>query len=141
MKQRASAGAGTGMLRLGQGPEVDSGALDAAIQGGGGNAGAADPTAFEAGRMDASQRRVGPGPWRCPVSGPTYAALDLGTNNCRLLIARPARREPGPFGFRIVDSFSRIVRLGEGLTQTGRLSEAAISRTVDALAICREKME
>jgi exopolyphosphatase/guanosine-5'-triphosphate,3'-diphosphate pyrophosphatase len=64
-----------------------------------------------------------------------YAALDLGTNNCRLLIARPTFE-----GFRVIDSFSRIVRLGEGLSQTGRLSEAAIARTIGALAICRDKM-
>jgi exopolyphosphatase/guanosine-5'-triphosphate,3'-diphosphate pyrophosphatase len=59
----------------------------------------------------------------------------LGTNNCRLLIARPAHE-----GFRIVDAFSRIVRLGEGLSHTGRLSEAAIRRTLGALAVCRDKM-
>ncbi|MCI4678429.1 Ppx/GppA family phosphatase [Rhodoblastus acidophilus] len=72
----------------------------------------------------------------------TYAALDLGTNNCRLLVARPVRESESASGehFRIVDSFSRIVRLGEGLTQTGRLSEAAIQRTIDALLVCREKM-
>ncbi len=64
-----------------------------------------------------------------------YAALDLGTNNCRLLVARPTAD-----GFRVVDAFSRIVRLGEGLTQTGRLSEAAIERTLEALRICRDKM-
>jgi exopolyphosphatase / guanosine-5'-triphosphate,3'-diphosphate pyrophosphatase len=64
-----------------------------------------------------------------------YAALDLGTNNCRLLVARPTAE-----GFRVVDAFSRIVRLGEGLTQTGRLSEAAIARTLDALRVCRDKM-
>ncbi len=52
-----------------------------------------------------------------------YAALDLGTNNCRLLVARPTHD-----GFRVVDAFSRIVRLGEGLSQTGRLSDAAITR-------------
>lgn len=68
---------------------------------------------------------------------PTYAALDLGTNNCRLLIARPSHSDAG---FRIVDSFSRIVRLGEGITTTGRLSPAAIARTLDALQICRDKM-
>jgi exopolyphosphatase / guanosine-5'-triphosphate,3'-diphosphate pyrophosphatase len=68
---------------------------------------------------------------------PTYAALDLGTNNCRLLIARPSHSDSG---FRIVDSFSRIVRLGEGITNTGRLSPAAIARTLDALQICRDKM-
>ena len=68
--------------------------------------------------------------------GATYAALDLGTNNCRLLVARPARE-----GFRIVDAFSRIVRLGEGLSQSGRLNQAAIERTLNALDVCRDKME
>jgi exopolyphosphatase / guanosine-5'-triphosphate,3'-diphosphate pyrophosphatase len=72
---------------------------------------------------------------------PTYAALDLGTNNCRLLIARPTHHGLGPFGFRIIDSFSRIVRLGEGVSQTGRLSDAAIGRTLEALEICRDKMD
>ena len=57
-----------------------------------------------------------------------YAALDLGTNNCRLLVARPIRDgAPEAANFRIVDAFSRIVRLGEGLSQTRRLSEAAIA--------------
>ena len=65
-----------------------------------------------------------------------YAALDLGTNNCRLLVARPTSD-----GFRVVDAFSRIVRLGEGLSQTGRLSEAAIQRTLEALKVCRDKMK
>ena len=68
--------------------------------------------------------------------GPTYAALDLGTNNCRLLVARPAGD-----GFRVVDAFSRIVRLGEGVSLSGRLSEAAIQRAVGALAVCRAKMK
>ena len=67
--------------------------------------------------------------------GGTYAALDLGTNNCRLLVARPTAQ-----GFRVIDAFSRIVRLGEGLSLTGRLSEAAIARTLDALKVCRDKM-
>lgn len=75
-----------------------------------------------------------PGPERGAPRGP-YAALDLGTNNCRLLVARPTAD-----GFRVVDAFSRIVRLGEGLSQTGRLSEAAIARTLEALRICRDKM-
>ena len=65
-----------------------------------------------------------------------YAALDLGTNNCRLLIARPA---PGG-GFTVIDAFSRVVRLGEGLMQTGALSEAAQERAVAALRICAEKL-
>ncbi len=68
--------------------------------------------------------------------GATYAALDLGTNNCRLLVARPSGE-----GFRVVDAFSRIVRLGEGVSSSGRLSEAAIARAMAALAICRNKMK
>ncbi|MGP8231044.1 MAG: Ppx/GppA phosphatase family protein [Methylovirgula sp.] len=71
---------------------------------------------------------------------PIFAALDLGTNNCRLLIARPTYRSADLPGFKIVDSFSRIVRLGEGLSQTGRLAEPAIRRTLEALEICRTKM-
>lgn len=67
---------------------------------------------------------------------PRYAALDLGTNNCRLLIARP----DGP-AFRVVDAFSRIVRLGEGVSKCGELSEAAMERTLEALQICRKKMD
>lgn len=65
-----------------------------------------------------------------------YAALDLGTNNCRLLVARRA-----PEGFKVVDAYSRIVRLGEGLASTGALGEAAMSRAIDALNICAEKMK
>jgi exopolyphosphatase/guanosine-5'-triphosphate,3'-diphosphate pyrophosphatase len=64
-----------------------------------------------------------------------YAALDLGTNNCRLLVARPAED-----GFRVVDAFSRIVRLGEGLAASGRLSSAAMDRTLEALRICAGKI-
>lgn len=66
---------------------------------------------------------------------PVYGALDLGTNNCRLLLARPSRR-----GFRVVDAFSRIIRLGEGLSATGRLSQPAMDRTIDALRICASKL-
>jgi exopolyphosphatase/guanosine-5'-triphosphate,3'-diphosphate pyrophosphatase len=69
------------------------------------------------------------------LSGPTYAALDLGTNNCRLLVARATRDS-----FRVIDAFSRIIRLGEGITNSGMLSEAAILRAVDALRVCRAKM-
>ena len=64
-----------------------------------------------------------------------YAALDLGTNNCRLLIASPAGDS-----FRVVDSFSRIIRLGEGISATGSISEAAIERAVAALSICSDKI-
>jgi exopolyphosphatase/guanosine-5'-triphosphate,3'-diphosphate pyrophosphatase len=66
---------------------------------------------------------------------PSYAALDLGTNNCRLLIATPT-----PGGFRVVEAYSRIVRLGEGLGQTGALSDAAMERAMAALAVCAEKV-
>src|SRR6202045_1183082 len=65
----------------------------------------------------------------------TYAALDLGTNNCRLVIARPTAE-----GFRVVDAFSRIIRLGEGVASSRRISEAAIKRAVEALLVCRDKM-
>ncbi len=65
----------------------------------------------------------------------TFAALDLGTNNCRLLIARPAGTS-----FRVVDAFSRIVRLGEGLEASGALCEAAMARTLDALRVCAAKI-
>jgi len=77
---------------------------------------------------------------RWPPQKHTYAALDLGTNNCRLLIARAAPAGGGQDGFRVIDSFSRIVRLGEGLSRTGALSAAAIERTLRALEICRDKM-
>lgn len=70
----------------------------------------------------------------------TYAALDLGTNNCRLLIARASPGANGQDGFRVIDSFSRIVRLGEGLSRTGELGAVAIERTLGALEICRNKM-
>ncbi|WP_373487724.1 Ppx/GppA phosphatase family protein, partial [Blastomonas sp.] len=64
-----------------------------------------------------------------------YAAIDLGTNNCRLLIAKPTAD-----GFFVVDAFSRVVRLGEGLGQSGRLSDAAMDRAVAALSICADKL-
>ncbi len=83
-----------------------------------------------------------PAPNSAPVTGRArwpearhYAALDLGTNNCRLLIARPTGG-----GFTVVDAFSRIVRLGEGLASSGRLSDAAIERTIAALRICADKL-
>lgn len=68
--------------------------------------------------------------------GPVYGALDLGTNNCRLLIARRTRE-----GFRVVDAYSRIVRLGEGLSARGALSDEAMARAIEALKICADKME
>src|SRR3954470_3880826 len=65
----------------------------------------------------------------------TYGAIDLGTNNCRLLIARPHDE-----GFTVIDAFSRIVRLGEGLSHTGELSQEAMDRAVGALGVCAEKL-
>jgi exopolyphosphatase/guanosine-5'-triphosphate,3'-diphosphate pyrophosphatase len=66
----------------------------------------------------------------------TYAALDLGTNNCRLLVARPTRQ-----GFRVVDAFSRIVRLGEGLGSEESLCDEAMTRALSALRVCAQKIE
>lgn len=79
---------------------------------------------------------AGKGNWSGETtSGPAYAALDLGTNNCRLLVARPTST-----GFRVIDAFSRVVRLGEGLAESGQLNEDAIQRTVDALRVCSRKI-
>jgi len=104
------------------------------------------PGGLDSGHDRVLQRRS---PWgRRPLHGspqrygggeravPTYAALDLGTNNCRLLVARSTGDS-----FRVVDAFSRIIRLGEGISASGRISEAAIGRAVEALAICRDKMK
>ncbi len=70
------------------------------------------------------------------VEVPLYAAVDLGTNNCRLLIATPSLG-----GFRVIESYSRIVRLGEGLSQSGRLADGAMDRAMAALRICAEKIK
>jgi len=77
-----------------------------------------------------------PAPRRAHERPQSFAALDLGTNNCRLLIARPSDD-----GFVVIDAFSRIVRLGEGLAATGALGEAAMDRAVAALAICADKLK
>jgi exopolyphosphatase/guanosine-5'-triphosphate,3'-diphosphate pyrophosphatase len=95
------------------------------------------------GKAAARNGQAGEGPGRAPGSAPAgraagepvYGALDLGTNNCRLLIARRTRE-----GFRVIDAYSRIVRLGEGLGATGRLGDAAMERAVEALKICADKM-
>ena len=99
------------------------------------------------------ERRYGPAPCeaagdgqapRAPRNGggqpneryhQAYAALDLGTNNCRLLIARPAGEH-----FTVIDAFSRVVRLGEGLAMSGRLSDQAMDRALGALHICADKL-
>ena len=92
-----------------------------------------DPANLRYGRID--NGHGGGGRARSPARE-VYAAIDLGTNNCRLLVARPA----ADGGFRVIDAFSRIVRLGEGLGGSGRLSEAAMARTLKALEICAAKM-
>src|SRR3954462_5981222 len=87
---------------------------------------------------DGQVPRIGPpgSVTAAPAAGTgVYAALDLGTNNCRLLIACPTGD-----GFRVVDSFSRIIRLGEGISATGSISEAAIDRAIAALSICSDKI-
>jgi exopolyphosphatase / guanosine-5'-triphosphate,3'-diphosphate pyrophosphatase len=91
----------------------------------------------------APQAPATPPPQAVPAASPdrrrngrhTYGALDLGTNNCRLLVARPADE-----GFVVVDAFSRVVRLGEGLAASGKLSDAAMDRALGALSICAEKL-
>ena len=88
-----------------------------------------------AGADRAHDRPHGNGGRRQIHEPPAYAALDLGTNNCRLLVARPSRR-----GFKVIDAFSRIIRLGEGVTASGVLSDAAMTRTVQALQICATKI-
>lgn len=87
--------------------------------------------------MPAAASLSGPSPAepRPASAGPFYAALDLGTNNCRLLIATPREH-----GFRVVDAFSRIVRLGEGIGQTGQLGESAMHRAIEALKVCAGKL-
>ena len=82
--------------------------------------------------------RSGAAAWRRPPHKShkqAYAAIDLGTNNCRLLIARPSDEN-----FVVIDAFSRVVRLGEGLAQTGRLSDEAMDRALGALKICADKL-
>ncbi len=91
------------------------------------------------------RRPKGAGPFPKPVeppapdqinSGPLYAALDLGTNSCRMLIAQPRGGQ-----FHVVDSFSKTVQLGLGLEGSGRLSGASITRTIQALKVCKKKMQ
>ena len=78
---------------------------------------------------------AGPGSGQ-PNSGQLYAALDLGTNSCRMLIARARGSQ-----FDVVDSFSKTVQLGAGLEATGKLSRASMARTIQALRICQKKLE
>ncbi|MEL6620223.1 MAG: Ppx/GppA phosphatase family protein [Pseudomonadota bacterium] len=90
-----------------------------------------------AGALETRGPRRGPEPVpRAPGSPELYAALDLGTNSCRMLIA-----EPRGAGFAVVDSFSKSVQLGIGLEKSGRLSRGSMSRTVQALRICQQKLK
>jgi exopolyphosphatase/guanosine-5'-triphosphate,3'-diphosphate pyrophosphatase len=89
----------------------------------------------EPGERHRNQARAANGSPARPTSDGLYAALDLGTNNCRLLIAAPR-----PGGFRVVDAYSRIVRLGEGLSQSGELQPAAMDRAVAALKVCADRI-
>lgn len=110
--------------------------------GAGGSSGRVDPVARGTHRRSPTGRRRPPnrnGREDAGASsgryGTAYAALDLGTNNCRLLVARPTYDS-----FRVIDAFSRIIRLGEGVSASGRLSDAAIGRALEALSVCRDKM-
>ena len=108
---------------------VDEVAIRApSIHGPTGRVGAEMPAHF-------AEKRTSPATLPRKHRGPIYAALDLGTNNCRLLIARPHDH-----GFRVVDGFTRIVRLGEGVSVTGRLGDQAMERTMEALRQCRNKL-
>jgi exopolyphosphatase/guanosine-5'-triphosphate,3'-diphosphate pyrophosphatase len=73
----------------------------------------------------------GPAEYRRPSRRPVFGGIDLGTNNCRMLVGTPSGDS-----FQVLDSFSRVVRLGEGLYETGRLSEAAMERAIASLNVC-----
>ena len=92
-------------------------------------------TATQAPASDPAAPLAGVFPPRRNNGRHTYGAIDLGTNNCRLLVARPTDD-----GFTVIDAFSRIVRLGEGMATSGKISEAAMDRAVAALAVCSEKL-
>ena len=104
--------------------------------------GAATTAAETDARQDAGRAGgTGGKPWGKKTWGKSgadeiVAALDLGTNNCRLLVARPTDRG----GFRVIDAFSRIVRLGEGVGASGQLADGAIERTLEALKVCGSKI-
>lgn len=101
---------------------------------GGGNPVPATPAASARGKPEQDLAAIGT--MRSSHQGEAYAALDLGTNNCRLLIARPSGRD-----FTVIDAFSRVVKLGEGLATTGKLSDKAMDRTLGALTICADKLQ
>ena len=92
-------------------------------------------TATQAPASDPAAPLAGVFPNRPHNGRHTYGAIDLGTNNCRLLVARPT-----DYGFTVIDAFSRIVRLGEGMATSGKISESAMDRAVAALTVCSEKL-
>ena len=69
------------------------------------------------------------------VAKPAYAAIDLGTNSCRLLVAVPSDA-----GFQVVDGFSKVVRLGERVAETGHFQAFAVDRTISALSQCASRV-
>jgi exopolyphosphatase / guanosine-5'-triphosphate,3'-diphosphate pyrophosphatase len=128
-----SARGGARAPRSGAPPEGE-GASTRGAPAPGGRKGAA-PRAGQAGAARAQPAARASTP-RGALPRQSYAAIDLGTNNCRLLIARPAGDS-----FIVVDAFSRVVRLGEGLAQTGKLSDEAMDRALGALRICADKLK
>jgi len=107
----------------------------AAAKSGSGKQASGKQVAGKPGAKPADAPPPRPAPYFHGTYGQSYAAIDLGTNNCRLLIARPSGDS-----FVVVDAFSRVVRLGEGLAQTGQLSDAAMDRALGALRICADKL-
>jgi exopolyphosphatase/guanosine-5'-triphosphate,3'-diphosphate pyrophosphatase len=97
--------------------------------------GAATTPALQQGYAAQSGPSEGKPHWKRDSHRHTYGAIDLGTNNCRLLIARPSDG-----GFTVIDAFSRIVRLGEGLSRSGELSQDAMDRALGALSVCADKL-
>ena len=130
--------------------EVQDSKPDGARQGRREQSPSKPPSASRARRPDGQTDRFVPKPGQSPAGEPAngpqngrgaphgrqaFAAIDLGTNNCRLLIARPSGED-----FTVIDAFSRVVRLGEGLAQSGRLSDEAMERAMGALHICADKL-
>ncbi|MEX6506638.1 Ppx/GppA phosphatase family protein [Jiella sp. M17.18] len=134
------AAAGTGPKEAGAAPAVPRGARKAKRSHPGDERKLRPAAETVAGQRLAAPPRASEAPppaeAAAPARPPVYAALDLGTNNCRLLIAVPTR----PGQFRVIDAFSRIVRLGEGLGRTGSLSRGAMDRALAALSICAQKL-
>jgi exopolyphosphatase / guanosine-5'-triphosphate,3'-diphosphate pyrophosphatase len=116
-----------------QGPNRRKDATGAAATGGSRDSAASAPPRDSESNGSGSQNMGGRNGW---LGKTAYAALDLGTNNCRLLIARAASD-----GFTVVDAFSRVVRLGEGLNSTGKISEEAMDRAIEALTVCADKLK